>query len=354
MKKFLSLLLSTAIVISLAACGAKQSASASASKTSSTATSSTVASASSEDTLKAKIDAYLTKDITVIVPFNAGGNADLSMRALVQGANDSGLFGNSTLVVENVGGGGAVIGQTQVFESPADGHTLMLYTSSVINNDIFNETEYRYDDFLPICGYCPDPEVLYVPANSPYNTLQDLLDAAKTKTLVASTPGHTTGHHIRLMNMAEDYNVNFDYVHTDSAAEQMLQVLGNHVDFSMNTLGSALSNYQDGQIKILGIATETRRDECPDVPTFIEMGYNLVDGANRGLSIKMNGVDMDIYNWLVDTFQQVCQNPSFTTGMKNIGCIPEWQSPEDYRKYMDSTYKSIVAILPKLEEAAAK
>lgn len=346
MKKLLTLLLALAMMISLVACGANESA------PSSTATTSVPVSEAGGQ--KAKIDAYLTKDITVIVPFSAGGNADLSMRALVQGANDSGLFGGATLVVENVSGGGAVIGQTQAFENAADGYTLMLYTSSVINNDLFNETEYRYNDFLPICGYCPDPEVLYVPANSPYNTWEELIEAAKTKTLVASTPGHTTGHHIRLMNMAEDYSVNFDYVHTDSAAEQMLQVLGNQVDFSMNTLGSALSNYKDGQIKILGIATESRRNECPDVPTFAEMGYNLVDGANRGLAIKKDGVDMDIYNWLVETFKQVCETQSFISGMENIGCIPEWQSPGSYQTYMDTTYQSIEKIIPKLEEAAAK
>ena len=159
---------------------------------------------------------YPEKDITVIVPFTAGGNADLSMRALCTAANEGGFFNGHTLVVENVGGGGAVIGQTQAFEAEKDGYTLMLYTSSVINNDIFNETEYRYNDFLPIAGYNPDPEVIFCPANAPYDTLEEFYEwAAGQETVLAATPGHTTGHHIRLMNMAEDHQFNFDYIHTD-------------------------------------------------------------------------------------------------------------------------------------------
>lgn len=296
---------------------------------------------------------YPTKDITVIVPFNAGGNADLSMRALCNTANDLGFFNGHTLVVENVGGGGAVIGQTQAFEAAPDGYTLLLYTSSLINNDIFNDTTYRYDDFLPIAGYNPDPETVYCPVDAPYDTLQEFFDwAAQQDVVLASTPGHTTGHHIRLMNMAEDKGLNFEYMHTDSASEQLLQIMGGQADISMNTVGATKSAYEDGTIKILAVAAEERVEGLEDVPTCNEAGYPLLDGADRGICV-VKGVDDAVYQYLVEEFKKVIETDEFKEAMATINGIGMYKTPEQYQAYMDNTYNSIKAVLPKLEEAAA-
>lgn len=297
--------------------------------------------------------AYPEKDITVIVPFTAGGNADLSMRALCTAANEGGFFNGHTLVVENVGGGGAVIGQTQAFEAPKDGYTLMLYTSSVINNDIFNETEYRYDDFLPIAGYNPDPEVIFCPKDAPYDTLEEFYEwAAGQDVILAATPGHTTGHHIRLMNIAEEHKFNFDYIHTDGAADQLLQVMGGHVDISMNTVGATKSAYEDGAIKILAVASEERLEGMEEIPTFLELGENLIDGADRGICV-VKGVDDDIYQYLVEEFKKVIETDAFKKNMETINGIGMYKSPEQYQEYMDNTYQAIKDILPKLEAEAS-
>lgn len=357
MKKPLTLIAALTIAATLCACGQANtptpSQSASPTPSQSASPSPSQSSSASSEQSAAPLD-YPTKDITVIVPFSAGGNADLSMRALCNTANDLGLFNGHTLVVENVGGGGAVIGQTQAFEAAPDGYTLMLYTSSVINNDIFNETIYRYDDFLPIAGYNPDPEVVYCPADAPYNTLQEFFDwAAQQDTVLASTPGHTTGHHIRLMNMAEDKGFNFEYLHTDSAAEQLLQVMGGQADISMNTVGATKSAYEDGTIKILAVAAEERVAGLENVPTCNESGYNLVDGADRGISV-VKGVDDAIYNYLVEEFKKVIETSQFEEAMATINGIGMYKTPEQYKTYMDNTYNSIQAVLPKLEEAASK
>lgn len=328
-KRIAALLMVLSMVLTLCACGK------------SAADSSESASSDSDSQEAASLN-YPTQDITVIIPFDAGGNADLSMRALINAANDGGYFNGVTLVPENVGGGGAVIGQTQAFNAAPDGYTLMLYTSSVINNDVFNDTEYRYDDFLPIAGYNPDPEVVYCPSDAPYDTLQEFFDwAAKQDVVLAATPGHTTGHHIRLMNMAEDYGFNFEYIHTDSASEQLLQVMGNQVDISMNTIGATKSAYLDGSIKILAIATEERWEDLPEIPTCQECGYDLIDGADRGIAI-VKGVDDAIYQYLVEEFKKVIESDAFKENMATINGVGLYKSPEEYQAYMDDTYKSIV------------
>ena len=351
MKKLLAVISALSVLLAIAGCGGTSETSSAASESAAPASSAASEEAASGEAT-AELD-YPTQDITVIVPFTAGGNADLSMRALTMAANEGGFFNGQTLVVENVGGGGAVIGQTQAFEAPKDGYTLMLYTSSVINNDIFNDTVYRYDDFLPIAGYNPDPEVIYCSSDAPYNTLQEFYDwAAQQEVVLAATPGHTTGHHIRLMNMAEDHGFNFDYIHTDGAADQLLQVMGGHVDISMNTVGATKSAYEDGTIKILAVAAEERVEGLEDIPTFLELGETLVDGADRGICVA-KGVDEAIYNYLVEEFKKVIETDLFKENMAAIDGIAEYKTPEQYQKYMDDTYNTIEAILPKLEDAAA-
>lgn len=297
---------------------------------------------------------YPKKDIRVIVPFNAGGNADLSMRALVAAANEGKFFKGVNMYVENIGGGGAVIGQTAGYNAKPDGYTLMLYTSSLINNAIFNDTKYKYDSFLPIAGYNPDPEVLYVPANSPFNSLKDFYDyCRKAEYVVCVTPGHTTGHHLRMMNIAEENHFNFQYIHFNSASEQLLQVIGNHADFSMNTWGATKNAYKDGKVKVLAIATKDRFSDCPEIPTFLEQGVNLIDGANRGICVR-EGVAPEIYKYLVDEFKKVIETDFFVQQMKQINAIADYQSPEEYKKYMDDTYKSVTAMKDKLAKEVEK
>ena len=306
-----------------------------------------------ESSLAKDLD-YPKRDIRVIVPFNAGGNADLSMKALVAAANHGKFFKGVNMYVENIGGGGAVIGQTAGYRAKPDGYTLMLYTSSLINNALFNNTSYKYDSFLPIAGYNPDPEVLYVPANSLCNTLKDFYDyCKKAEYVVGVTPGHTTGHHLRMMNIAEDNGFNFQYIHFNSASEQLLQVVGNHADFSMNTWGATKNAYKDGKVKILAIATKERMADCPEIPTFVEQGVNLVDGANRGICIR-EGVDPEIYQYLIDEFKKVIETDLFVRQMHQINAIPAYQTPEEYKKYMDDTYSTVKSMTEKLSKEVEK
>lgn len=297
---------------------------------------------------------YPKRDIRVIVPFNAGGNADLSMRALIAAANKGKFFKGVNMYVENIGGGGAVIGQTTAFNAKPDGYTLLLYTSSLINNAIFNDTKYAYDSFLPIAGYNPDPEVLYVPADAPYNNMMDFYKHCKSSEyIVGVTPGHTTGHHLRMMNIADDNHFNFQYIHFNSASEQLLQVIGHHGDFGMNTWGATKSAYKDKTIKILAIATKVRLPDCPEIPTFTEQGVNLIDGANRGICVRKD-VNPEIYNYLVEEFKKVIETKFFFQQMQIINGIADYQTPAEYKKYMDDTYNTVRTMTKKLEKEVAK
>lgn len=291
---------------------------------------------------------YPKKDIRVIIPFSAGGGADLSIRVFCEVANaHKEYFGGVTLVPENIPGGGAVIGQTKAFNAPADGYTLLLYTSSLINNDIFNKVPYKYDDFKPIAGLCADPEILLAPPNVPYNTLKEFYEYASNHTVTVSTPGHTTGHHIRALAMAKKHGFNFKYMHSDGAAVQLQMIMGGHCDISFTTVGACESQVKEGTVKALAIMANERLPELPNVPTFKELGEDLVDGADRGIAVRKQVPD-DIYQFLCNAAAKVIKSNEFVEKMKKIGLMGVYKTPEEYWQYMKNTYDTINDIKPYL------
>ena len=129
--------------------------------------------------------------------------------------------------------------------------------------------------------------------------------------------------------------------------------MGGQVDVSMNTVGATKSAWEDGTVKILAVATKERWAGMEDIPTFKECGYDLVDGADRGICV-VKGVDDSIYQYLVAEFKKVIESDSFKANMETINGVGMYKSPEEYQAYMDNTYNAIKNILPKLEDAASK
>lgn len=286
------------------------------------------------------------KDIKIIVPFDAGGGTDIMARIFSSAAAKNYLNGRS-LVVENMGGGGG--GQTFVAKTAApDGYTVILFTSSAINNTFLKKITYSYQDFKPIIGCNPDAEILAVPANSPYNTLDKFLAHAKEAPVKVSTPGHSSGHHIRAMNMARLMGLNFRYIHNGSAALQLAQLMGGHCDVSFMTVAEATRTISDGQAVGLAIMAEKRSPSLPDVPTFKELGYDgWIDGANRGFACHKDVPD-DIYNMLVEEFTKIAKSGKYMQAMKQGGMEADLQTPKEYQQYIDFTAKALEALTPEL------
>ncbi|MBE6904952.1 MAG: tripartite tricarboxylate transporter substrate binding protein [Ruminococcaceae bacterium] len=366
MRKMIALVCALGLAVSAAGCSGSPAAAGSAPASSSQVPSESAseavssapsAAASSEASLPAEVANvpapadFPKKDIKFIVPFAAGGGTD-TMARMVASAAGKDYFNGHSLIVENMGGGGAVIGQTYVAKTaPADGYTVMVYTSSVINNALLKDVTYSYEDFKPIIGCNPDAEIIAVPTNSPYKTLKDLIEAARTTTIKVATPGHSSGHHIRALNMARLMGLNFEYIHNDSAAMQLSQLMGGHCDVAFMTVSEAAGTILDGQAVGLGVMAVERDPALPDVPTFMEEGYEgWVDGANRGIACSKDVPD-DIYQYLVSEFHKICTSDAYVDAMTKSGITPGAETPEEYQDYIDFTVDGIKALKPQLQNS---
>ena len=239
-KRMVALVCAGLMAFSLAGCSSKQS----------TAPADTNAASDNSGAASASTD-FPKKNIKIIVPYDAGGGVDITTRVFAEAAGKDYFNGNS-LIVENMAGGGAVIGQTAVANADPDGYTLLAYTSAVVNNPLLKEVTFDLDSFKTLAMVCFDPEIFVVPPTSDYQTWEEFVAYAKENTVKVATPGHSTSHHIAAIQLAKEYGLKFEYLHNDSASVQMQQLMGGHCDAAMMAVSETVSQINDGTV--IGLA----------------------------------------------------------------------------------------------------
>jgi len=214
------------------------------------------------------------KTIRIVVPFPPGGSADILARLVGQQATQA---SGQRIVVENRPGAGTVIATDAVARSAPDGTTLLVMSNSFVINGIVRAS-LPYDpmtSFEPVCFLVDSPQVLVVNEASPYRTLKEFVDAARARPgeLSYAAVGPATTQHIAGEMFKQAAQINLTYVPYPGGAPAVTALVGNHV-------GSVLANYNEVMeqlrartLRPLAVASRRRIAPLPDVPTFIEAGY---------------------------------------------------------------------------------
>ncbi len=328
MKKSLAIVLLVVMLLSLAACGEKQPAQ----------TPDPDASAQQEDV------AFPEKDMKVIVPFSPGGAVDSTCRMIAETVPD--YMDGHKLIVENVAGGGAIIGQTQALNSSADGYTMLALTTSFLTNILMNETPFAFEDAEPIAMYSFDAIALVVPADSPFETLDDFVKYAQENEVVLCTSGHSTTYHIAGLLMERDMGIKVKYVHNDGAPTQIAQLLGGHAECATMAYGEVKGQIDDGSLRILAMMGNERKVE--DIPTFKEYGYDLVFGPWRGFAVP-KGTPQEVIDALDTKFAEVLQDSALQEKMEAAGYPISYGDRAYFKDYMEKEFENFKEMIPLLE-----
>lgn len=288
------------------------------------------------------------KNITLVVPYAAGGGVDITCRAIVESGDKAMLNGNS-IIVECREGGGGVVGTTYVTTLPADGYTLVPVTVSTITTPMLNsDVRYTYKDFIPLARFNADPEVVVVPPDSPFNTIEDLIKHAKENRVIVSTPGHSTFHHQVPLIFATNENLQFSYLHNNASNEQLTQLMGNHCDVAFMSAGEAYGAILDGSIKALGIMDETRHEMLPEVATLKEQGYDYIQGGFRGIGC-LKGTPDDVVASLRAFLDATLTSEKCKQTFTNTGNTLSYMNGDDFAKFMDNFAESVTEVIPVLQ-----
>lgn len=281
--------------------------------------------------------AWPEQPIRWVVPYPAGGGTDVIARTVaIELEKELG----QTLVIENKPGGGTSIGATTVANSDPNGYVLGTADSGTLayNPSLYKKLTYDPAKFTYIGGLARFPLVLAVPADSPYQTLAELIEAAKKEPgkLSASSAGAGSPHHLALERFKQTTGTDILHVPYRGAAPALQDLIGKRVDLMFADLGSGLSNIQAGKVRVLAVAVPERlSDVLPDVPTMNESGVSdFVAYAWQGLVGPQN-LPEEVVSKVSNDLQKVLANEELKQKIHAMGIEVMPMTAEDFKAYSD-------------------
>jgi tripartite-type tricarboxylate transporter receptor subunit TctC len=216
---------------------------------------------------------YPAKTIRLIVPLSAGAGADIAGRIIAQRMSE---HWKQPVIVENRPGAGGQIGTSAVVKAEADGHTLLVQSSShAANPAIYRNLPYDpQKDLIDVAILGKTPYVMVSAGNGPYRSLKALLDAARAKPgeLAYSSAGVGTSTHLAAEYLLGLAGVRMIHVPFKGSPDALQDVLGGRSAFYMAPVNVGLGLVKEGKLNPLGVSTRTRAEVLPQVPTLAEQG----------------------------------------------------------------------------------
>lgn len=293
---------------------------------------------------------YPNKPITMVVPFNAGGAVDVTIRIICEEAEKT--LGQKILVI-NKAGGGATEGQGFVARSKPDGYTLLAGSSSLVTNTLTKEVDYTIGSFDAIVLYNFDPEVMFVYAGEPYKSIEELINHTKKEPLTSATSGHSTSHHLASLILENISGAKFKYIHTKGGTEAVPMVAGGHAKVLLGVWGESRNMVDQGKLRPLAVMSKARDSRFPEVPTFKEKGWDIEYGAWRGI-VAPKGTPPDIKEKLYQAFKKALESPQVKEKFAKADYTIMIKGPSEFDAFIKNDYESVKKILDQLKAEGSK
>lgn len=225
---------------------------------------------------------FPTKPVTLIVPFPAGGTADVVYRALAK-ATEPHL--GQAIVIENKPGASATLGASTVASGRPDGYQIAVMHSGVLRLQLMQKTSYNaLTDLTPIIQVSALDVGILVRADSPYRTFKDYIEDARKRpgTVTYGTNGNATSQNLALITLAAQEGITLNHIPYKGDAEATASLLGGFIDAHAG--GTILGALVDGgKARWLAVFSDRRLKKWPDVPTLYDLGYKIPVGSPTGL-----------------------------------------------------------------------
>ena len=275
------------------------------------------------------------RPVTIVVPFAAGGSADLLARILQQHLQAK--FG-IPFVVENKSGAGGSIGTGFVAKAPADGYTLLVGTVSSIAINAFLYTRLNFDvarDLQPVSLLVRFPNLLFVNPKVPAKSVPELIDYLKANSgkVNYGSSGIGTSSHLSSLMFALATNTQMTHVPFRSTAEVVNSMLSGNIELGIDSMTTVWPFAAAGNVRPLAVTTPQRSAAAPDLPTIGETLKGYEATAWQGLFAPA-GIARPILDTIAAEVKQVWQLPEVVAALKNVGAEPVTSSPDEFTAYI--------------------
>jgi tripartite-type tricarboxylate transporter receptor subunit TctC len=278
---------------------------------------------------------YPTKAIEMVVPFAAGGSTDVLARLVAKYAPK---YFDKPLVVVNKPGGGGITGTEGVVRSKPDGYSLFVGYGS--GHDLvtphFQKMPYdTFNDLVSVCRLSIHSIVMIIRGDAPYKTMKELVEWGKKKDRVTASVSTRAGSvDITFQAVGKATGLKLVTVPFRGGAESVTAIVGGQTDCGGNHPSEVISHIKAKRLIPIAVALENRDPAIPDVPTFKELGYNVVAvGSVKGVAAP-KGTSPEVVRYLAERFKKVCDDPEFIKSMKDIGQPVMYQGPQEFAKFL--------------------
>lgn len=284
--------------------------------------------------------------VRVVVPFPPGGPTDIVARVVCQALSEQ--LGR-TYVVENKPGASGMIGANIVAKAKPDGTTLLMNVSAHVVNPLLYEKalDDPLEDFAPITQLAHTPIQLVVSADSPYQTMDELVSSLKQdpdKHAFASSsigaPGHLTGE---LFKQA----IGKDIVHVPykGSAPALTDVISGQVTYMFDSMPSSISFVRSGKLRALGVSAQERVSSIPDVPTFAEQGYSSLNLSTWYGLWAPAGTSDELVQQVYAAVKKVLETPSVIELLDQVQAYPAGETPAEFDAFCRSETERYAEII---------
>ena len=257
-------------------------------------------------------DTFPSKEIRIVVPWNAGGSNDIAARALADILMKKGV----RVIVENVPGATGSIGMQKVANAPPDGYMVGMGTSSTLSLIAQRLTPLRSEQFAPIARVTTDPLTLLVPANSASGTLDEFLAHIKKNPgkVSVGTPGSNNLNHIFAVMAGRVAGSEVNVIPYTGGSKVIADLAGKQIDAAVLKPGESKAQIDGGLVKPIGVFANERLKVLPGVPTFKEKGLDVFPYGplvQMAYLVAPAKVPADVLAKLTRLFQDAIQSAEF-------------------------------------------
>ncbi|GEK79897.1 Bug family tripartite tricarboxylate transporter substrate binding protein [Agrococcus baldri] len=277
--------------------------------------------------------------VSVIAPADPGGGWDQTARGVGQVLSDSGLVGSAP--VENIGGAGGTVGLASL-ATETDPNTLMITGSVMVGAVETNASENRVEEMTPIAKLTEEPLVIVVPADSEYETLQDLVDAIVAEGQGVAVTGGSAGgiDHILaglLLTEAgvapEEVPGTLNYVANSGGGEALTMLLGGTVQAGISGVAEFSESVLSGDLRALAVSSAEPADMLPDVPTIQDEGIDIELTNWRGV-IAPGGITDEERTALIDLVTELHGQEGWTELLETNGWTDAFMAGDEFDAFL--------------------
>ncbi len=285
-----------------------------------------------------------TGDVTMVVPFSAGGGSDLSGRAMATGLETA--ASDLRVKVENRTGGSGAVGYSYFMTKKGDPSYLLATETALLALPLTQKVTFDYTSFTPIMQVGEDFTLAVVPNSSPYSTCADLVTAARAGRVVAGISGKTSLDNVVFTLTEQKTGVSFDRVPFESGSELLAALLGGQVQVASLNPGEVVGQLKSGRLKALCAFADKRYtyQELASIPTAKEQGIDVSYAQFRGLIAPGGISDAQRQGW-VEAAEKFAAGPDYTKYVETNYLQPTTAFGADFGNYLKKNNELLTEVL---------